>query len=311
MRPGSRKTWFGGHTSDYEPRIAGGRPISLFGDVVGFLNAGRSARVLGDANLAAEHGVLDATKGATTGIETQLGKAYEDVGQAGVNINTARDVANAGLEKNLKSATDPLQPSITSGQQGNEMLQKYAASNPQFNFNLHDYLNSPAMKFQMQQGTEAITNAASAQGLGASGNTLKSLEQYGQGLASTYYDQAFKQAQTQFKTNQDITQSNLKMLIDSGNVGNTLNVGANEYFGGQQSRNTTDAALNNADLQKYLAGLGLQGQETAGRFSMEGAKTAGDFAVGAGNARSAGILGQGKALAGIGTDLGSLLLGGG
>src|SRR5690242_11235208 len=61
--------------------------MSLFGDVVGFLGAGRAAGAIGNANIAGEHGVLNATQGATTGIESQLGKAYNDVGQAGANVN--------------------------------------------------------------------------------------------------------------------------------------------------------------------------------------------------------------------------------
>src|SRR5690242_13817777 len=150
----------------------------------------------------------------------------------------------------LSGVQGTLAPSIASGAQGNTALQAYAASNPQSNFNLQDYLNSPALKFQMQQGTEAITNNASAQGLGASGNTLKSLEQYGQGLASTYYNQAFNQAQQQFQTNQNTTLNNLQALIASGNVGNSLNLSATNTLGAPQAQNTINAANTNAGLQQ-------------------------------------------------------------
>lgn len=285
----------------------GGREISLFGDVIGFLGAGRAAGAVGNANIAAEHGVLDATQSATGAIETQLGKAYNDVGQAGANVNAATGTANDKLQGYLNDVQGTLAPSIQSGAQGNLALQKYAASNPQFNFNLADYLNSPAMKFQMEQGTNAITNAASAQGLGASGNTLKALEQYGQGLASTYYQQAFNQAQTQFQTNQNTTLQNLQALINSGQAGNALNLSATNTLGAPQAANTINAANTNAGLQEYLAGLGLQGQETAGRYSLEGADLAGQYAVGAGNARAAGILGQGNNLTSGAADLGGLL----
>lgn len=280
--------------------------MSLFGDITGFISAGRAAGAVGNAYIAGEHGIENATTSATGGIESQLGKAYNDVGAAGANINAATGTANQGLQGLLSGVQGTLAPSIASGAQGNTALQAYAASNPQFNFNLQDYLNSPALKFQLQQGTEALTDQASASGLGASGNTAKALEQYGQGLASTYYNQAFNQAQTQFQTNQNTTLQNLQALINSGQAGNALNLSAINTLGAPQSQNLINAANTNAGLQQYLAGLGLQGQEAAGQESLKGADLAGQYAVGAGNARSSGILGQGVGLTNIVGDVGGL-----
>ena len=47
----------------------------------------------------------------------------------------------------------------------------------------------PGYQFQLQQGLDAATAKANAMGLGLSGNTLQALTNYGQGLASTSYQQ--------------------------------------------------------------------------------------------------------------------------
>lgn len=51
--------------------------------------------------------------------------------------------------------------------------------------------NDPAFKFQMEQGLKGIQNSAAARGTLLSGGTLKSLDQFGQGLASTYDDKFY------------------------------------------------------------------------------------------------------------------------
>ncbi len=49
----------------------------------------------------------------------------------------------------------------------------------------------PGYQFQMQQGTDAIQNSAAAGGL--TGNTLKALDSYGQGVASSSYGNLWQQ----------------------------------------------------------------------------------------------------------------------
>jgi len=325
--------------------------VSLFSDVAGIFTAGRSAKAISDANIAAEQGVLNQTAAGQTNIlgaanstgvnvgnalnstndivNSTLRDATTNVNQAGTNINTAAGTANntlAGVYNQIRSDT---QPSIDSGAQGNRSLQAYAASNPQFSFNYNDYANDPAFQFQMDQGTRAIQNQAASQGLAQGGNTLQALTQYGQGLASTYYNDAFNRAQTQFQTNQNTTLANLQALINSGAQGNSNFSQAGEYLGGQIANNTTGAATQNATLQQYLAGLNttgqqnlgqlnvsgllgagaqsLQGSEAAGQLGLAGATTAGNFATGAGNARASGIIGQGAAVGGLVSDLGGLI----
>lgn len=56
-----------------------------------------------------------------------------------------------------------------------------------------NYLNSTGYKFQLGQGINAINSSASAKGLLQSGGTAKGLEQYGQNLASTTFNNYLQQ----------------------------------------------------------------------------------------------------------------------
>lgn len=53
---------------------------------------------------------------------------------------------------------------------------------------INDYWNSTGGKFQLEQGLDAVTSKMSAAGLRQSGAYGKAMEQYRQGLASTYAD---------------------------------------------------------------------------------------------------------------------------
>lgn len=305
----------------------------LFGDILGFSSAGRAAKSVSDSNIAAENGVLGATASGQQGIQTTLaqnGNALTDrlngatdaINNAGDNVYSAANGANSTLAQLYNTQQGQLAPAIQSGVQGNQGLQDYAKSNPQFSFDPSKYINSDAYNFQLKAGTDATTNAASAMGLNQSGKNLTDLTQYGQGLASTYYNNAFNQAQSEFQTNQNTTLSNLQALIGSGNSANTLSQANSNFTGQQMSNNLTGAANTNAGLQTNLAGLtvgatgtnngqNLQGATASGQLGLEGATTAGNFAVGAGAAHGAGIIGQGAALTGAASDLAGLFTPGG
>lgn len=296
---------------------------SLLGSILGFINTGRAAKSVSNANIAAEHGVLGATSDAQKRIEGALAGANTGVTSAGevaqAQVSEATGTANETLQGLLDRITGGLDPYTAAGKQGVQQLQDYTAGGgPKFSFNPDEFLNSDAYKFQLAQGQDAITNTAAARGLQSSGATLKELTNYGQGLASTYYQNAFNNALKTFTTNQDTTLSNLKTLIDTGMSGEALGSSAIQNLGGQQAQNTVNAGFRNADtttsLAKFLASLNLGGAESSGQLGLEGATRAGNFAVGAGNAHGAGIIGQGTALTqgieGIGSLLAKLGIGG-
>lgn len=236
-------------------------------DVLNFINAGRAAKSVSDANIAAEHGVLDATKGGQTDIHNAINTGRTDLNKTAADVTAGETATNA--------------PYLQAGNMGVTGLEDYAKSNPQFKFSPQDYFNDPAYKFQLDQGTNAIQNHASALGTGSSGDTLKELTKYGQGLASTYYNDAFNRSLSSFTTNRDTTLTNLMALIQTGEFGAKQQMGV-----GNQ----------NLSVQELLAKLGLQGSEASANLGLKGSTTAGDFAVGAGQAHAGGIIGQGNAV---------------
>lgn len=148
-------------------------------------------------------------------------------------------------------------------QQGYTALQDIAAMKPyltqQFTTqeSLAPYLD-PSMAFRMQYGTQATERLANVGGGALSGNTLRSLQEFGQGLASTEYQNAFNRAQT-----------------ERGNIYNTL---ANIAGMGQGAVNTGVQAGQN--LASNLTGL------TTGAAAAQAAGT-----VGAANAWSNALQG--------------------
>jgi hypothetical protein len=115
---------------------------------------------------------------------------------------------------------------------------------------LEQYLD-PSMAFRMKYGTQATERAANVGGGLLSGNTLRALTEFGQGLASTEYGNAFNRAQT-----------------ERSNIYNTL---ANIAGMGQQSVNTGVTA--GQALGSQLTGLttGAGAAQAAGQVGVANA----------------------------------------
>jgi len=136
------------------------------------------------------------------------------------------------------------------------------------------YQQSPGYQWQLSQGLGAISNAASAQGGIQSGNTLKALQTYGQGLA-----------------NQDFQQAYNNYAANYGNAYNSAQANANTSFNRLQT----------------LAGSGQNAAANLGSLSSQTAAQVNNNIIGAGNANAAGIVGAGNAATGGLNSLASLL----
>jgi hypothetical protein len=84
--------------------------------------------------------------------------------------------------------------SISSTQLGMEQTvfgeqQQYAGMLQQLVSNPSSVASLPGYQFQMQQGSEAVARNMASAGFMGSGNEAAALEQYGQGLASSFYGQ--------------------------------------------------------------------------------------------------------------------------
>jgi hypothetical protein len=261
-------------------------------------NAGKTGQANIDASAAAGQGLI---AGGEQGVSSATGQ-----GQAGVSQATG-----AG-QNAVTTAASGTAPYLSAGNTGATMLQNYAASNPNFSFQptQQQLESTPGYQFQLAQGQNAIQNTAAASGLNQSGAALKELTQYGQGLAGTYYQNAFNNAQQTFQTNQNATLANLSTLSNIGQTANAQNIGAQEYQAGMgQQGAEADAgmgqqgaeaaaglgeqgALANLSGTEASANLGLQGQEAATNSLLTGAqgKAAGQMGMwnGIGNTLNAG-----------------------
>jgi len=135
---------------------------------------------------------------------------------------------------------------------------------------------TPGYQFQLQQGEQAIQNSAAARGGLLSGNTAQSLEQFGQGLADTTYQQTYANAFNQYQQGYNEFQQNQANLY-------------NRYAGvagaGQQAATT----------------LGQQGQAAAqnvGNISLTTGAQQGEDIQNAGAATASGYAGIANALGG-------------
>lgn len=122
--------------------------------------------------------------------------------------------------------------------------------------------NLPGYQFEQQQGTQGTINAATAMGMGLSGNTLQGLSTFNQGLADQTYQQEVgnfenvvgmgQAAAAGQAANIGNATSNISGLIS--NQGNTLaGIDANTIAGITKS---IGGGIDNYVLSNTLAGLG-------------------------------------------------------
>jgi hypothetical protein len=144
------------------------------------------------------------------------------------------------------------------------------------NYGAAQYQQSPGYQWQLSQGLGAISNASSAQGGIQSGNTLKELTTYGQGLANQDYQQAYQNYLNNYSNSYNSAATNY------GNAYNSAENNANTSFNRLQT----------------LAGSGQNAAANLGSLSSQTAGQIGSNIIGAGNAVAAGQVGSANALTG-------------
>lgn len=267
--------------------------MSIFGDIFGYLGAGKAAGTAATGYKNAKQGLADATSGAN-------GQVIGAGDSAKGLVDARTGDANATLQSILDQIKGNTNPYVEGGQQGIAGLSDLVNNKPTFSFNPSDLQNDPGYQFQLQQGNEAIQNSASKSGLVAGGNTLKELTKYGQGLAGTYFDQAFNRAKSTFDTNENTTLANLTALTGSGLSGTAQQGQALQNIGGQQAQNTVNSGFYGGNVDTSLA-------QFLASLNVNSAKQQGDYEIGSKNALAAGTLGKYNNLSGLATDIGTTL----
>ena len=186
-----------------------------------------------------------ATQPAQTGSVTTGSPATGNFGVGGYG-------GMGGLPAYLQSlygASNPATAAATTGQPaGGANIGYGSLSAP---FNPANLAQTPGYQFTLGQGEQAIEDAASATGGVGGGNTLKALMGYGQGLASTTYQQQLQdymaQQQQQYTNLQTIAGSGQNAASDLGSLsGQAAQTIGNNTIGAANSISAGQVASSNA-----------------------------------------------------------------
>ncbi len=164
--------------------------------------------------------------------------------------------------------------------QNEDLYNQYTAKGPASANDINQIVtNLPGYQFNLGQGVNAIQNAGSATGMLNSGNMLQSLDKFGQGLASNYYNQYMGNLQNIAAQGQ--TAAN-QSTAATGNTGSAA-AGLQSQYG----TNAANAALaaGQASASSYLSPAA--NQQTIGSY-LGGGSSNGMQALGIG----AGLLGN-------------------
>jgi len=218
--------------------------------------------------------------------------------------NAASDAANAGvkgaqqaqaLEK--QNQTDALTAqntalsNITGAEQPYQAVGSTSANNLATLLSkgftaptLADAEATPGYQFNLQQGTRAIDENAAATGTLLTGNTGTALENYGQGLASTTYQQDYQNALNTYMANYQSLQGGTNAGLTStgqltganlGIAGNTANIDLTSGVEQAQQINNAAAARASGYLGSSQAWQGALGgmAGAAGNVDTTGSST--------------------------------------
>jgi hypothetical protein len=158
----------------------------------------------------------------------------------------------------------------------------------------------PGYQFAYDQGLQALQRSQAATGI-TGGGAAKAAEQYGQGLASTNYQQAYNNALQAYGTNQAAAQQALGG--QSGVYGQNLGAAQNALSGqsGVYGTNYDVTRGTLSDAYNRLAGLAGVGQNATSQANQAGqnyATNVGNLLTSSGAAQAAGQMGAANAWAG-------------
>lgn len=127
-------------------------------------------------------------------------------------------------------------------------------------FAMSDFEADPGYAFRLAEGNKQLERAAAARGMMLSGSMFKGLQNYGQGLASQEYQNAFNR----YQVNRSNQIDPLQQLMGQGQGAANVLAGAAGQLGSQLGENAMGAG--NARAAGYIG----RGNATANMFSQLG-----------------------------------------
>lgn len=240
----------------------GGLKSALLGGVTGGAGAalggfaGTGLKSLGDASTS--EGLLAAGTGGVKGFnQAALGGSagLSSALKAGIGkVATPGNVADIYSEYDSRNTQDEIKKKLLAAQnQAQSLYAPYSSAGVsgiealQRGFDPSQIESDPGYQFRLSQGNAALERSLAARGLSSSGAALKAAQEYGQGLASDSYDNAFAQYMQRNSALANAGQSAADNLANIyGNIGN---IGAN------------NALQKNAGMSKLLSKLFKDNEE--------------------------------------------------
>ena len=190
-----------------------------------------------------------------------IANGVASIGNMFIGENAANNAANVeetgakaaqGEEEQNQTAANQFQTGVWTGTQAAE--EPYQSLGETGSNNLANLVNqgfqaptlaqaeaTPGYQVQLQQGTAALEANAAANGTLMSGTTGTALEQYGQGLAQSAYQQTYNDALNAYTTNVNAAQGATNI-----GLGSTGQLG---QFGQEAAQNTSNTDLTAAQQQ--------------------------------------------------------------
>jgi hypothetical protein len=209
----------------------------LVGAAAGYFLGGESAA--STALGAALGGGLDeATGGGATGAAREAAQI----------ANASSDRALALQQRMYEEGVARLQPRLTAGNNALAQMQSGAFAQPAaFRFGAGDYQADPGYAFRLAEGEKALKRRQSVGGNLFSSQALRNAQEYGQGMASQEFGNAYQRAVNAY--NADVARSNtgynrLAGLADVGQTANTQ-IGSS---GQNYATNAGNLMMNQGDI---------------------------------------------------------------
>lgn len=170
-------------------------------------------------------------------------------------------------------------------------------------FGMQDFQQDPGYQFRLGEGLKAMSRQAGARGGLISGQTMKGMEDYRQGLASQEYGNAFNR----YQTNRQNQLAPLGSLMSSGQAAASGQVGSQGQYGANVGNLMMTGGANQANAALMQGNIGAQQFNTLGRGLNQAQSMYGDrinnLFSGGGNYNTQGIQ-QGYDPRGYGADFG-------
>ena len=135
------------------------------------------------------------------------GSAVIGAGASIFGANKAADSQDKAAKKAAKLQKQALaqQLALTKPyvEAGTNAMAEYQKMAPYENFGMKQFEADPGYNFRLSEGMKGLERSAAARGLLQSGSTLKGIQQYGQNLASSEYENAFSRYLTEREARMD------------------------------------------------------------------------------------------------------------